>query len=637
MPTRRNARRQLGPLFFAILVFLLASLQYLNTVSYDYAWDDKLVITANDYTTKGIKGLPDIFTKRVSVPFKSEYRPIPQALFAIEYDLSGGSPHAGHAFNILWYALTCVMVFAFTRFVFFRLDILFAFLVAVLFVVHPLHVEVVANIKGRDEILALFFGLSSVMLLVRAFEQGRWTLLIAGASCFLAACLSKSNAVTLLPLVPLVAWYRSKDFKVSRRLAVSIGAIAVCTLALVFLIRHLQNTVSNDAALYLNSTVLNNVFLWSAHTDTIVPTALVIIARYARLFLYPHPLIHLYGYNQVSLNTWGDYATWLVITALVGLAILLLRTWRRKLPLAFGVLWFAATYSVYSNLWFFAPDTMADRYMFVPSVGLAILAVYGVFRLASLDLEAAVVSGARTKTILLLFSVILAGYFVRTVVGNRDWQNDSTLIHNRIRYMENNAAAQAIYGHTLDRESAEVIPPGMKRERKAAAMRAFTQAIRIYPDFQAAWVAIGKLFAEQGIYDKAELSFLKAQRLEPLSSDAYFCLGTLYLMEQDLDLATPYLEKAVLLDPKKEEAYVMLGKAYLQSNNLDNLGAMTKTAREWFPQNVAVEALQATYYFRKQDYRQAFELARGVIANDPQNILALTILSSPMSQEFAKK
>jgi len=203
--------------------------------------------------------------------------------------------------------------------------------------------------------------------------------------------------------------------------------------------------------------------------------------------------------------------------------------------------------------------------------------------------------------------------------------------------MENNAAAQAIYGHTLDRESAEVIPPGMKRERKAAAMRAFTQAIRIYPDFQAAWVAIGKLFAEQGIYDKAELSFLKAQRLEPLSSDAYFCLGTLYLMEQDLDLATPYLEKAVLLDPKKEEAYVMLGKAYLQSNNLDNLGAMTKTAREWFPQNAAVEALQATYYFRKQDYRQAFELARGVIANDPQNILALTILSSPMSQEFAKK
>jgi len=629
-------RKPRDPRLIPIFLFLLACLQYCNTVTYDYAWDDKLVITANDYTTKGIKGLPDIFTKRVSIPYKGEYRPLPQALHAIEYDLFRGSPHAGHVFNILWYAITCVIVYEFIRFVFVGFGALFPVLAAALFVVHPLHVEVVANIKGRDEILALFFGLSAVMLLVKSLEQSRWLLGVGGAVCFLAACLCKSNAVTLLPVVLLVAWHRAKESRLSRTQLLTGGVIAVCSLALVVVIRHIQNTVSNETPLHLNSSVLNNIFLWSAHTETIKPTALVIIARYGLLFLYPHPLIHQYGYDQIPLNRWGDATVWLVIAVLAALAVLVWKSWNKKLPLGFGLAFFAITYSVYSNLLFFAPDTMADRYMFIPSVGLAIMAVYCVFRLASLDLSVPVVKGARVTLLLSLFAILLTAYFARTVVGNRDWRNDSTLIHNRIRYMQNNAAAQAIYGYTLNKESYETLSPELKEERQATAMRAFTAAIRIYPDFQAAWIEIGKLFAERGIYDKAELAFLKAQSLEPLSPDSYFCLGALYAAQQDTNLAIPYLEKAVLLNPQMEEAYVALGRAYLMGNNVENLGAMTSTARKWFPGNSNLEALQASYFFRTQDYVHALELAQDVVAKDPQNTLALAVLSSPSVQPSLK-
>jgi tetratricopeptide (TPR) repeat protein len=174
-------------------------------------------------------------------------------------------------------------------------------------------------------------------------------------------------------------------------------------------------------------------------------------------------------------------------------------------------------------------------------------------------------------------------------------------------------------------------------EQTRAAMRAFTEAIRLYPDFQAVWLAIGKLFAEQGIPDKAELAFIKGQRLEPLNPDAYFCLGTLYLSQRELDLSIPYLEKAVLLDPQMEEAYVMLGRAYLQANNIDNLGAMATAARQWFPGNSDLEALLATYYFRRQDYVQAFELASAVLTKDPRNMLAMTVLSSPAVQSVGKR
>ena len=622
---------------FPIVVFLLACLQYVNTVSYDYAWDDKLVITANDYTKKGIRGLPEIFSKRVSVPHKSEYRPVPQALHAIEYEAFGSNPHTGHLFSVLWYATTCVLVYLFVRFVFVRLNPLFAFLVALLFVVHPLHVEVVANIKSRDEILALCFGLSAIVLMVKGLERLRWMLMIAGAVCLLLACLSKTNAVTLLPLVALVAWYRSDGYTLTRRFLISGVVIALCTAALVTVIRHMQNTVSPDTLVYLNSTVLNNIFLWSAHPHTIVPTALVIIARYVWLFLFPHPLIHLYGYNQIPLSTWGDPATWLVVAGLAGTAVLLAQTLPAKLPLAFGLVWAALTYSVYSNLVFYAPDTMADRYLFAPSIGLAIVAVYGVFQLGAIDLSAPAFAHRRARTAIALLSIALVAYFARTVVGNQDWQNDSTLIHNRIQYMEDNAAAQVIYGYTLDQESLALPPGDAKRERKAAAMRAYTRAIRVYPDFQGAWNAVGRLFAEEGIYDKAELAFLKAQRLEPLDADPYFSLGTLYLAQRDHGLAIPYLEKAVLLNPRMEEAYVMLGKAYLQANSVENLGAMASTARKWFPSNVELDALMATYYFRKRQYEQALDLARVVVTRDPRNILALAILSSPSAQELTRR
>ena len=650
------------PRYIPAFVFVLSFLQYANTLTHDYAWDDKLVITANEYTKKGVGGLFEIFTIRVSVPYKSEYRPAPQAMFAVEYDLFEANPHVGHFFNILWYALTCALVYYFVSFSLPRLHRSFAFLVALLFVVHPLHVEVVANIKSRDEILALCFGLSSVMLLVKGLERMSLRFLFAGLVCFGLAFLSKTNAVTLLPIVALVAWYRSPEPRVSRKLLISMGGLALLSLALVMLIRYLQNTVSDTTTAQLNSTVLNNIFLWTTRPKTIIPTSLVIILRYLGLFLYPHPLIHLYGYNQIPLSSWRDGITWAVVAGIIAIAFIAPRTWRRKGPLVFGVVFFAATYSVYSNLFFYAPDTMADRYLFIPSIGLAILLVAGVFRIAGLDLHKPFPDQRtdtrsdldalkptktgetirhlvprfpkRGKIILAAFGMLLCAYFARTFIGNRDWANDYTLIYRRIQYMDNNAAGQAIYGSMLEKESFEVTSPRLKEEKKGAAMKAFTRAISIYPDFYWAWLSIGKIFAGRQNYEKAELAFLKAQGLEPMSADGYLCLGTLRLAVKDPDLATPYLEKAVLLDPKMDEAYVMLGKAYLQMNNLENLGAMTTTARKWFPENVELEALPATYYFRTHDYDRAFALARSVLAKDPNNILALSILSSPQAQRF---
>jgi cytochrome c-type biogenesis protein CcmH/NrfG len=617
-------RMAMSAKYLPLIIFVVAVAQYANTFSHNYAWDDKLVITGNEYTKKGISGLPEIFLHRVSVPDKNVYRPFPQALFAIEYDLFNGDPRAGHFFNIIWYACLCVLVFYFIRFVFPGLHPGFAFFSALLFTVHPLHVEVVANIKSRDEVLALFWGLSALILLVRAVEQNRILLFLPGALCFLLAVLSKENSICLLPVGALILYYRSdrikKGWNFYRMLPLLVLGLGVIT----WVFYSLRSTRS--ASVRLDATVLNNIFLWTRNADEVVPTAIVLIGRYVVLFIYPHPLVHMYGYNQFGLSGWGSPETigMLILLGLTG--IFVIRNFKKKGPAVFGILFFGLTYSIYSNLFVLAPDTMADRYLFAPSLGLVLIAMDGLFHLgARVRAKLASTSVIRRRAGLVAGCCLLAAYFVRTVFANADWENDYTLIYNRIRYMENNAAAQATYGFMLEQES-KGMPAGEEQMgKKMAAIKAYESAVSIYPDFEMPWTSMGRIFAQQRIYDKAELCFLKAMAVAPADPDVFFYLGSLHYTVGDGAMAISYLEKAVLLNPSNEQAYILLGRSYLQVDSIAELGSMAETAVKWFPGDGDIAALMATYYFRTGHSREAQTYVGKALELDPRNVTALSL------------
>ena len=653
------------------LLFLVAFLQYSNTLKYDFAWDDKLVITNNEYTVKGLEGLPDIFTSRLSVPHKNVYRPVPQSMFAIEYAIFGENPFWFHLFSLVWYGLACLSVYYFVRFVFPSLHPAVAFCSALLFLVHPLHVEVVANIKSRDEILALLFGLISVILLVKGIERNRLEIMAMGIISMTLALLSKENAITLLPVVPLVMWFRSGQINISRGVVIS-GVVALgiisayfklvpilllsfliflyvakktkrfqllfftvaCAAMALFVFITRINNPNESQGLQLDSTVLNNIFLWTTESEKIIPTSIVNIGRYFYLFVFPHPLIHLYGYNQIAMSGWGDISTWIVLILIFYLIFYLFKNFYKKDSAVFGLIFFISTYSVYSNFFVLAPDTMADRYMFLPSIGLILLAMEGLLRLGGFNRKLPDLSVRRSQMVLGLFAMITIGFFIRTWIGNQDWENDYTLIENRIQFMENNAAAQATLGIMTHRKSSQVNDIELQRKLRSDAAKAFTKAIDIYPDFYLAWILIGKIFVEESLYDKAELAFLRAQKISPLSPDAYHCLGALYFVLGDSNRSIDYLEKSILLDPEIKETYVLLGKAYIQNRNIDNLGSLTEAANKWFPNDSDIEAFQAYYLLRNGNLQEAFNFAKTSLAKDPNNILALSILSSPLLSQL---
>ena len=415
------------------LIFMIASLQYANTISADYAWDDKLVITGNDYTREGIHGLYDIFTKRVSVPYKNVYRPVPQAMFAVEYDFFNQNPHYSHFFNLFWYAILCVTIFFYIRILFPQFHPLFPFAASLLYAVHPLHVEVVANIKSRDEVLALLFGLCSIILLVKTTRK-KWWLFPGSVLCFALALLSKENVITLLPVAGLSLWYYKKNIGNFRLLIIFF--LLVLGTGLFYWISQGISAAAQKGAMHLDATVLNNVFLWTKNSSKIIPTAIINIGRYLLLFIYPHPLIHLYGYNQIPLEGWNSYKVWCVTALLIYGCWYVFRNFKRKTPAVFGILYFAITYSVYSNFLVLVPDTMADRYLFIPSLGLVLIATDIFFYFFRPVSENIFFNTASSKIAAGIFFVFVAGHFIRTFIANRDWENDYSLIYNRIKYME---------------------------------------------------------------------------------------------------------------------------------------------------------------------------------------------------------
>ena len=154
------------PLWFALGCAVLAFLLYANTLGFSYVLDDFSLIKENLLTQKGIAGLTEIFKSSYRsgyyLPDNDLYRPLSKAMFAIEWELAPNSPELSHWVNVLIYAsigfLLYRLLFSITN-----NNTWLSLVIALLFITHPLHTEVVSNIKSRDELLRfLFFLLMSL-------------------------------------------------------------------------------------------------------------------------------------------------------------------------------------------------------------------------------------------------------------------------------------------------------------------------------------------------------------------------------------------------------------------------------------------------------------------------------------------
>ncbi|MCC6571872.1 MAG: glycosyltransferase family 39 protein, partial [Chitinophagales bacterium] len=216
--------------WYPFIIALFGLLLYANTLTHDYVLDDETVMAKNKIVTKGVSAIPEIMLTayRAGSQDRQEslYRPLSVVMFAIEWQLSPNKPFLGHLINMLLYALTGFLLYKLLRKWFPDKHSFVLFAISFLFMAHPLHTEVVANIKSRDEILGLLFAILSFNAFYEYAAKNNIKQVLLGTVYFFLAMLSKESTVTLAAAIPLSLFFFTK-MEDNKKYMYSIAALIV--------------------------------------------------------------------------------------------------------------------------------------------------------------------------------------------------------------------------------------------------------------------------------------------------------------------------------------------------------------------------------------------------------------------------
>lgn len=624
---------------FGLVIFVMAFIQFSNTIGHDFAWDDKIVIQENDRVQKGFSGIPEL-TKKYSSELRKDqygYRPLTLISFAIDYELSNGQPKLFHFMNVLYFALLCLVLFFVLKRLFHRYSPLLPFLITALFVVHPIHVEVVANIKSRDEILALLFCLLSLLQLLRFLENKRWIHLLFTVAFFALGFLSKENAVVFLPIYVLtLVSFTKLDWKQVGKIAgilLPIGVLIAYVVSSYALNSELGKTDTDGLAVYQENFILGNAFFYIDHFIDKVGNAAYLILLYLKDFIAPFNLAYYHGYGDLTPVgiAWQSILGLIVSLAAVAFAVL---RFKKYPALSYGILFFFFSISIYLHIIRTLSDTRADRFLFFASVGLSIVVMVLISKLLKTDFK----PSEKTKisklsdavrqlsmgqkvtyvSILLFFSVI-------TFSRNTIWENDFTLVENDMERLETSARPHYFYATNLLQDMQQ---NGVTKEKEERMIHHYQRSIELCDSIYYARIELGTYLLNQGRVNEGISVFEEATRLFPQTSDPWHYLGQAYVQGGAYDKAILPLTKSIERAAISPDSYYLLAVSYGKTGEFTKGIQLAEKGINEFPQaRASMHEALGHIYFDKNDLKKSTENTLKMIeyGGDPYTAYATVI------------
>ncbi len=550
---------------------------YVNTLGHDFTQDDAIVIYQNELVKKGTSGIAEIFRHDSFFGFFKEegksslvsggrYRPLSLAYFACLYQWFSDDPFWFHLSSLFWYGFLVSLVYLFSLQIrplsIDKYKLHFAIIVAILFTTHPVHTEVVANVKGHDEIFSLLFGITALLLTLNWHRSpGLWKLILA-CLAFLAALMAKENAVAFLFLIPFTAWYLGKI--PNWRSLVSPASALTFTLILYLIVRFsIIGFPSSEAP----EELMNNPFIKYSegrylpyNTNEKFSSIVVGMAKYLQLLIFPHPLTNDYYPRFFEVYTISNPAVMAAGISLLSLILLALVGLKKRSFSSYAIVFFFCSIFLVTNVLFPVGTHLSERFLFTPSLGFCLLVGYALVRLYK---------NYPTGAISLLVLVISL-YSVKTITRNRIWKDDFTLFTTDVKVSKNSAKAQNAAGGALLTRSVQIEDQKTKDEMYQQAIAHLTQAIAIHPAYKNAHLLLGNAHNYLRNYDQSIASYRQALRLDPYYTEAENNLHLTYREAgryagqslNDISRAKDYLHEALELRPNDYDTNSLLGVAY---------------------------------------------------------------------------
>ena len=564
-------------------VLALVALGLLVVVSYmpamlwgGFVWDDNAYITEAELVREA-SGLWQIwFAPDKGV--ESHYWPLTYTTFWLEHKLWGFDPAGYHIVNVLLHLANTLLLWHLLR----RLVVSGAWVVAAVFAVHPLHVESVAWVIERKDVLSGLFYLAAALTWIRFVEQSRPSCYVGSLALYVAALLSKSIAVTLP--AALLIWHWWKQGRVTsadlfRLVPFFIVGLAITIGDLSFY--QPREGVSFDYSLVERSLIASRA-LWFYAGKLLWPTNLSVI--------YPRWDIHV-----ADPLAWG----YLVAAAVLALALWHFRTQIGRGPLA-GALFFAVTLSpvlCFVDYGYMLCAFVADRFQYLAGLGVM-----------------AVVIGAAAYGVRLLSDIwqkVMLGVVVTALVvlGRLTWQQQEVWRDNETLW--NHVIALNPQARNAHRQLGLVF---YKQGRYDEAFDAYRVAAEQRPNYDKIHVNLGMVLKELGRYEEAETHFRRAIVLNPQTENTHHRLGNVLYEQGRYEEALEVTRIAAGQAPNSFEVHTNLGVIFKALGRLGEAEAHLRRAIALNSQGQEAYMNLGAVLYEQGRYEEALEVTRIAVA-----------------------
>ena len=584
----------LGPAWVGLLAAALGFLLYVNTFGHVYCLDDYSVIKENWVTKGGLKNIGLMFSTEYRYGAwnspGSLYRPFSLLIFSLQWQLSPDNPMVGHVMNAILYGLSGWLLWATWRRILVGYHPVLPALAVLFFIAHPVHTEVVANIKSLDEILALFFCTASLYGIWRYFDTGKTGWLTAAVLSYTVAMFSKESSITFLAIIPLTIWFFT-DRSLGQNLRVS--ALFLIPAVIFLAIRHSVLSAQSYQEVYSG---LDNFIVLAKDRASRLASAFMMCGLYLKTLLVPHPLVSDLGYPQMKPVTFADWRALAGFFAYGGMFVWALLNLRRKHILSFAILFYLIAFSLFSNVLMLIGTSYGERVLYVPSWGYALGLAAGLLFLFRIKPETEVPAATQVRNPngkgTLVWGVaiaILAAYSLKTVLRNPAWYTSYTLYKADIPNSPDCAKLNYHLG-------IETIKEGMNEETGQVfdstwvnkAIGYHSRAIELFPEYHDAYGSRGLAYFRTGKYDQAYDDYQKALKHRPNDDKVLSNLGFIYFLRQQLDSAETVYRKSVSLNPRFIDARRNLGAVLAMKKRFPEAIEQWQEGLKYEPENATL-------------------------------------------------
>jgi len=544
----RNKRLQIRPDLLISLFLVIAVLAvYWQVRNHDFInFDDDLYVTINPHVQTGLT-LDSIIWAFTST-HAANWHPLTWLSHMLDCRIYGMNPGQHHLTNVLFHILNTLLLF----FVFIRMtqDLWQSGFVAALFALHPLHVESVAWLAERKDVLSTFFWMLTLWSYLRYVERSDFNRYLPVLFFFILGLMAKPMLVTLPFVLLLLDYWPLKRFRLGssddgqecRPRSFYFGMVweklplfllSAGSSVITYMVQKSSGAVSTLAVIPVHVRIGN---------------AIVSYVSYIGKMIWPHNLTVLYPYPKSIIN-WQVVGAGLLLAAIT---VVVFRMVKTKPYFAVGWFWFLGTLVPVIGLVQVGLQAMADRYTYVPLIGLFIMVAWGV---------PDILGNRRYKKKILAVSsaFVLSAFMICTWFQVGKWRNSMTLFQNAADVTENNYVAYEKLGEALAAQG-----------KMDSAIQHYSEALRIRPDFESTYLSMGIALREQGNYDAAIRHFREALRINPNNAIAHNNLGVVLARKGNAIEAGSQFFEAIRINSDYAGAYYNLGKIFANQGKIED-------------------------------------------------------------------